>query len=199
MALNLTGLGLAIAGVWVYPRQYTGAFVLGNLLTAILMRNELFGRFLYLVVNTLFAKVGTRNCMLSIELIYRVQWTPLKFRLGCTSVLQHLGGIHSGCATSGFLWLIFRVATILINHRSNHEAVLVLGVLTNILVGISIASAFPWVRNTHHKYAPSPHPLIGRHSNYASTASLNVITASWDGMLQFLRMRLCHCLISPAQ
>lgn len=59
MAFNLTGLGLAIAGVWTYPRDYTGGFVLGNLLMAILMRNELFGRFLYLVVNTLFAKVGT--------------------------------------------------------------------------------------------------------------------------------------------
>lgn len=58
MAINLAGLSLAIAGVWTYPRHYTGAFVLGNLLTAILMRNELFGRFLYLVVNTLFAKVG---------------------------------------------------------------------------------------------------------------------------------------------
>lgn len=41
-----------------YPRNYTGAFILGNLLSAILVRNELFGRFLYLLVNTLFAKVG---------------------------------------------------------------------------------------------------------------------------------------------
>lgn len=57
MSFNLVGIGLAIAGVWHYPRNYTGAFVLGNLLVAILMRNELFGRFLYLLVNTLFAKV----------------------------------------------------------------------------------------------------------------------------------------------
>jgi len=134
MTLNLIGIFLTILGVWRYPRRYTGAFVLGNLLVAILMRNELFGRCLYLIVNTLFAK-----------------WTPLKFRLGCTSVLQHLGGIHSGCATSGFLWLIFRVASILIDHRNNHDSILVMGVLTNIIVGISIASAFPWVRNTHHK------------------------------------------------
>lgn len=45
--------------------------VLGNLFFAILMRNELFGRFLYWFVNTFFAK-----------------WTPLWWRLGCTSVLQ---------------------------------------------------------------------------------------------------------------
>jgi hypothetical protein len=58
VTLNVIGIFLAIFNVWRYPRNYTSAFVLGNLLVAILMRNELFGRFLYLVVNTLFAKVS---------------------------------------------------------------------------------------------------------------------------------------------
>ncbi|KAF9526634.1 hypothetical protein CPB83DRAFT_769970 [Crepidotus variabilis] len=144
ISLNITGLILAIFGIWSYPRRYTGALVLGNLLTAILMRNELFCRMLYLIVNTLFAR-----------------WPPLKFRLGCTSALQHLGGIHSGCATSGFLWLIFRVASILIDHRNNHDSILVMGVITNIIVGISIASAFPWVRNTHHNVFERHHRFMG--------------------------------------
>lgn len=73
-------------------------------------------------------------------------------RLALTSALQHLGGIHSGCATAGFAWLIFRVTLIFIDHKDNHDAVLIMGVLTNLAVAISIASAFPWVRNTHHKY-----------------------------------------------
>ncbi|KAF7799898.1 hypothetical protein EIP86_011140 [Pleurotus ostreatoroseus] len=120
--VNGVGLFLAAINVWQYPRQYTGAFVLGNLVTAILMRNELFGRFLYLFVTTCFAK-----------------WPPLWFRLGCTSVLQHIGGIHSGCATSGFAWLIFRVTLIFINHKNNHDAVLIMGVITNLAVAISIA------------------------------------------------------------
>ncbi|KAI0041348.1 hypothetical protein FA95DRAFT_1501625 [Auriscalpium vulgare] len=144
ITLNIIGLVLAATSVWEYPRRYTGGFVLGNLLTAILMRNELFGRVLYLLVNTLFAK-----------------WTPLWFRLGCTSVLQHLGGIHSGCATSGFLWLIFRVTLIFIDHKNNHDAILVTGVTTNIAVAISIASAFPWVRNTHHNVFERHHRFIG--------------------------------------
>jgi hypothetical protein len=55
--LNIAGLTLAIMDVWPYPRNYTDALALGNLLTAILVRNELFGRFLYLLVNRLFAKV----------------------------------------------------------------------------------------------------------------------------------------------
>lgn len=57
VTLNAIGILLAATKVWTYPRHYTGALVLGNLLTAILVRNELFGRFLYLTVNTLFAKV----------------------------------------------------------------------------------------------------------------------------------------------
>ena len=69
--------------------------------------------------------------------------------------MQHLGGIHSGCATSGFVWLIFRVTLIFIDHKDNHDAVLITGVITNLAVAISIASAFPWVRNTHHKYVRS--------------------------------------------
>lgn len=57
VTLNGVGLFLAAMNIWTYPRRYTGAFVLGNLIFAILMRNELFGRLLYLLVNTCFAKV----------------------------------------------------------------------------------------------------------------------------------------------
>ena len=57
VTINFVGLLLAAMNIWKYPRKYTGAFVLGNLLFAILMRNELFGRLLCLFVNTCFAKV----------------------------------------------------------------------------------------------------------------------------------------------
>ena len=56
--MNMIGLVLAASGHWGYPRRYSGAFVVGNFSVAILMRNELFGRILYLTVNTLFAKVA---------------------------------------------------------------------------------------------------------------------------------------------
>ncbi|KAF8998922.1 hypothetical protein BDQ17DRAFT_1247031 [Cyathus striatus] len=142
--MNIVGMALAIANIWEYPRQYTSAFVLGNLLVAILVRNELFGRLLYLVINALFAK-----------------WSPLWFRLGCTSVLQHLGGIHSGCAVSGFMWLVYRVVVIFIDHKDNHDSVLVMGIITNIFIGISIISAFPWIRNNHHNVFERHHRFIG--------------------------------------
>jgi hypothetical protein len=56
-SINMIGIGLAASGRWRYPLAHPGALVLGNLLVAILMRNEIFGRCLYGVVNFLFAKV----------------------------------------------------------------------------------------------------------------------------------------------
>ena len=154
MAWNIIILILTISGAWTYPRRYTSAFILGNLLTAILVRNELFGRFLYLFVNTFFAKVGFGlSSFFKLNSQYDLKRPPLKFRLACTSVLQHLGGIHSGCAMSGFLWLFFKVVVILREHKKNFNSTLVMGVLTNIVVGVVIVFASPWVRNTHHKSA----------------------------------------------
>lgn len=47
--LNLVGIILAAVGKFKYAENHLGALVLGNLLMAVLMRNELFVRFLYLV------------------------------------------------------------------------------------------------------------------------------------------------------
>ena len=55
--LNLVAVLLAASNRWSYARHHAGDFVLGNLQLAILVRNELFGRFVYVVVTTLFAKV----------------------------------------------------------------------------------------------------------------------------------------------
>lgn len=57
VTLNMVGLVLAASGHFPYALRWTSAIALGNLNFAILMRNELFGRFLYLFVNTCFAKV----------------------------------------------------------------------------------------------------------------------------------------------
>ncbi|KAI9457759.1 hypothetical protein BJY52DRAFT_1374377 [Lactarius psammicola] len=143
-SLNMIGIGMAASGHFPYAEKYTGAMALGNLNFAILMRNELFGRFLYLFVNTCFAK-----------------WAPLLWRLGCTSVLQHLGGIHSGCALSGVGWLILKVVNNFRHHSVNHDSILIIGAITNIAVIVSAISAFPWVRNTHHNVFERHHRFVG--------------------------------------
>ncbi|KAJ4290481.1 hypothetical protein N0V90_010698 [Kalmusia sp. IMI 367209] len=77
--LNLTGIILAALNKFHYAENHLGALVLGNLLCAILFRNELFLRFLYIV------------------LIYGLRgWAPLPIKYAATSILQHVGGIHSG-------------------------------------------------------------------------------------------------------
>ncbi|KIY68088.1 hypothetical protein CYLTODRAFT_453876 [Cylindrobasidium torrendii FP15055 ss-10] len=141
---NIVGLVLAATSVWHYPRRYTGAFVLGNLLASVAVRNELLGRALYLIVNTLFAK-----------------WTPLWFRLGCTSFLQHLGGIHSGCGVSGLGWLVFRIVLIATDVRNMHGAVVVMGGVTSLAIATTILAALPWIRNTYHNMFEWHHRFVG--------------------------------------
>jgi hypothetical protein len=85
---NVVGLCLAASGHFPYAVRRTGAMALGNLSFAILMRNELFGRFLYLVVTTCFAKVTTQTFQRLSSVLIIYQWPPLWWRLGCTSVLQ---------------------------------------------------------------------------------------------------------------
>ncbi|KAI0003273.1 hypothetical protein BJV74DRAFT_764575 [Russula compacta] len=142
--LNMVGIGLAASGHFPYSMKWTSAMALGNLNFAILMRNELFGRLLYLLVNTCFAK-----------------WAPLWWRLGCTSVLQHLGGIHSGCALSGVCWLILKVVNNFRHHSVNPDTILVVGTMTNLAVIITALSAVPWVRNNHHNIFERHHRFVG--------------------------------------
>jgi len=142
--INMVGLGLAASGHWPYAVKYGGAMAVANFNFAILMRNEIFGRILYLIVNTLFAK-----------------WAPLKFRLGCTSVLQHLGGIHSGCSSSGVAWLILKVVTVYRHRSVEHPSILVVGLLTNVAVFITALAAMPWVRNNHHNVFERHHRFVG--------------------------------------
>lgn len=54
----MIGLGLAASGHFPYAAKYNGAMVVANFNFAILMRNEIFGRLLYLFVNTCFAKAS---------------------------------------------------------------------------------------------------------------------------------------------
>jgi len=72
------------------------------------------------------------------------------------------------------------VALIFIDHADFHTSILVTGLVTVVAVGISMVSAFPWVRNTHHKQVDISTPTI-LHLTASPTAFLNGITASWDG------------------
>ncbi|EIM90402.1 uncharacterized protein STEHIDRAFT_51165 [Stereum hirsutum FP-91666 SS1] len=162
VTLNMIGLGLAAGGVWQYGLRYNSGIALANINVAILVRNEIFGRLLYLFVNTFFAK-----------------WTPLRFRLACTSVLQHLGGIHSGCATSGIIWILLKVVRNFVAHNSQNDAILVFGVVTNLALVITAMAAFPWVRNNHHNAFERPHRFVGW-TGIVLTWVFTILGDCWD-------------------
>ncbi|PCH38375.1 hypothetical protein WOLCODRAFT_97002 [Wolfiporia cocos MD-104 SS10] len=142
--VNMIMFGFAVSGHWHYAIKYGGAMAVGNFNVAILVRNEIFGRLLYLFVNTCFAK-----------------WTPLKWRLMCTSILQHLGGIHSGCAISGIIWLTLRVVDVFRTHATQNKAIMAFGICTNVAMVITAVAGFPWVRNTHHNVFERWHRFMG--------------------------------------
>lgn len=144
VTFNFISIVLTCLGRFPYAQKNVGAFILGNLCTAVLMRNELFGRLLYLIANTLLRK-----------------WPPLCVRLAATSTLQHLGGIHSGCALSGTGWLLYHVIWLCAHASVQHRAVIATGIVTNIAIIISVLSAFPWVRNNRHNLFERHHRFVG--------------------------------------
>ncbi|KAF8714565.1 hypothetical protein RHS03_00342, partial [Rhizoctonia solani] len=141
---ELAGMITAGLGRFPYAHENTGGIVIGNILAGVVVRNELFGRLLYLIVNTFFAK-----------------WTPLWFRLACTSVLQHLGGIHSGCSVSAVGWLIYNLVNLFRDHKDIAVGVLVMGVIVCVVIVFTCISAVPWVRNTHHNVFERNHRFFG--------------------------------------
>ncbi|KAB5588953.1 Palmitoyltransferase AKR1 [Ceratobasidium theobromae] len=142
--LESAGMIAAGLGHFPYAHENTGGFVIGNILAGVVVRNELFGRLLYLIVNTLFAK-----------------WPPLWFRLVCTSVLQHLGGIHSGCSVSAVGWLIYNLVNLFRDRKDIAVGVLAMSVVVLTIVTFVCISAIPWVRNTHHNVFERNHRFFG--------------------------------------
>ena len=43
-------------------------------------------------------------------------------------------------------WLVFKIVDIIRHRAVQHGAVIATGIITNVLVIISVLSAFPWVR-----------------------------------------------------
>ena len=153
----MIGLVLAASGHFPYGVKYNDAIVVANFNAAILMRNEAFRR---LLANTLFAKVCTSLGVIILILIliccsgfahpFCRYVSPLDILTSAYILLQQLGGIHGGCASSGVIWLLFKVANNFRNLDVTHNSILIMGVVTNIAVIIAL-SAFPCARNTHHK------------------------------------------------
>jgi hypothetical protein len=74
--LQLSGMIVAGLGHFPYAHSNTGGIVIGNILAGVIVRNELFGRLLYLIVNTFFAKVGQIPFSYRVPLIQEYSGLP---------------------------------------------------------------------------------------------------------------------------
>lgn len=88
--LNLAGIIMAALGRFPYAESHLGALVLGNLLCAILMRNELFLRFLYVI-----AIYGLRSVC---PFVYRSH-DVLLIMVSLVGSIEHQAGSNFNSAT----------------------------------------------------------------------------------------------------
>ncbi|KAG8741962.1 hypothetical protein FRC10_002228 [Ceratobasidium sp. 414] len=92
---ELAGMITAGLGHFPYARENTGGFVIGNILAGVVVRNELFGRLLYLIVNTCFAKPSQKVAVIRFD---RGLQQGLLGRISRTAVLEYhaFGTISEG-------------------------------------------------------------------------------------------------------
>ena len=153
-ALNMVVVLMACLRRFPYAEKHGAAIALGNIVAAVACRNELFLRAVFWVVVKLFQKV--RQAFLIYQPCsnpYLSQWTPLWFRIFWTAFLQHIGGIHSGCATASLAWFIFVLVRGFQNHVALHtpKVVLAWGVIAVTVTAVTLIAAAPWIRHYHHK------------------------------------------------
>ncbi|PSR71741.1 hypothetical protein PHLCEN_2v12389 [Hermanssonia centrifuga] len=125
--------------------QHLGLIVVANLFCAILMRQDY-------VINTFF----TVCCAVPSS------W-PLFIRRICARV-YHIGGLHSGCAISGLLWLIAFTAQatkeFIRKEKTSIGTIAVTYFILVLLIGI-VLFAYPKNRSVHHDAFERTHRFLG--------------------------------------
>ncbi|CDY69449.1 BnaAnng30480D [Brassica napus] len=108
LLLNILALVLAATGHFTYARNRASLFSIANILALTLCRSEAFLRLVfYLTVN-----------------ILGHSFVPLRIKLAVTSLLQSLGGIHSGCGVSSIAWLVYALVLTLKDRDNASTAII---------------------------------------------------------------------------
>jgi hypothetical protein len=160
---NIICLALATTGHFPYAKGRAPIFCLGNILMVVLMRNEVFLRIVY---------------WLSVRLLGHT-WVPLFMKTMMTSLLQSLGGIHSGCGLGAIMWLIYTLVLQLQHRRTASNAILNVGFVILALLVVSALAAFPILRHIHHNTFENLHRYAGW-STVALVWAYIVLLTLWD-------------------
>ncbi|KAK3206998.1 hypothetical protein Dsin_021044 [Dipteronia sinensis] len=134
LTLNIIGLVLAATGNFPYARKRAALFSIANIFALTLCRSEAFLR----VVFWHAVKVLGRS------------WVPLLIKTATTSLLQSLGGIHSGCGVSSVAWLVYALVLTLKNKANISSEIIAVAAAILSLLCLSCLAAFPLVRHLHH-------------------------------------------------
>ncbi|KAF7365784.1 Nonribosomal peptide synthetase 12 [Mycena venus] len=160
--------------------QRLGLITLANLFVAILMRQDY-------VVNTFF------NVFCAVP----TSW-PLSIRRVCARV-YHIGGLHSGCATSGVIWLAFlcgQATREVINHGDGgHASVATVAISYSILLLLlgMVIFAYPSMRSKRHDSFERVHRFFGWTSIILVWSQIVVLTHDYRG-----DQSLSHALVHSA-
>lgn len=145
LTLNITGLVLAATDNFTYAKNRAALFSIANILALTLCRSEAFLRIVFWLVVKIFGR----------------SWLPIFIKTSITSLLQSLGGIHSGCGISSIAWLIYAlVLTLKDRHNTSSEIIVIASSILGLLFLSSLA-AFPLVRHLHHNVFERTHRFAG--------------------------------------
>lgn len=145
LILNITALVLAATGHFPYARNRATLFSIANILALTLCRSEAFLRVIF---------------FLAVKLLGR-SWIPLFLKTATTSLLQSLGGIHSGCGVSSIAWLIYALVLTLKNRHNTSPEIIAVASSILVLLLLSSLAAFPLIRHLHHNVFERTHRFAG--------------------------------------
>ncbi|KAH0894156.1 hypothetical protein HID58_056585 [Brassica napus] len=106
--LNVIALVLAATGRFNYARNGASMFSIANILALTLCRSEAFLRLVFYLTVTILGR----------------SFVPLRIKIAVTSLLQSLGGIHSGCGVSSIVWLVYSLILTLKDRDNNSTAII---------------------------------------------------------------------------
>ncbi|CAI9087728.1 OLC1v1021873C1 [Oldenlandia corymbosa var. corymbosa] len=163
ITLNITALILAATGNFPYARNRAALFSIANIFALTICRSEAFLRVVFWLVVKLLGH----------------SFVPIPIKTMTTSLLQSLGGIHSGCGISSIAWLIYALILTLKNRENSSPEIIGVAAAILSLICLSSLAAFPLVRHLHHNVFERTHRFAGW-SALALLWAFVLLTISYD-------------------
>jgi len=167
MMAVLTNLLAAYWYCWVDSPESSSLppfFAVANILSAVLVRNEIFLNGLYLVL--------VKTC--------RPSYVPIAIKNGVTSGLLYIGGIHVGCSVASLVWLTVDLFYLLSeNAADKHWTLLPLASAILVHLVVMCITALPMIRTQSHNLFEYTHRFFGWSALLMLWAYV-LLTISWS-------------------